>query len=143
MSFIKVLVHSVWATKYREPILTEEKREILFNHIRANAKLKAISLLAIGGFHDHVHCLISLSADQTISKSIQLLKGESSNWANKNNVFPSKLIWADDYFAASVSNQNFFQVRNYILNQEQHHARQSFEEEFKLFKHTHGFYDIP
>ncbi|HEY0654453.1 MAG TPA: IS200/IS605 family transposase [Chryseosolibacter sp.] len=139
MSFVRILVHVVWGTKYREPILVKDKREILFNHIRENAKSKSIHLLAIGGYEEHVHCLISLSSDQTIARTVQLLKGESSNWANKRKLFSVKLIWADDYFAASVSNRSVFQVRNYILHQERHHEKQLFDHEFNDFKGTHGF----
>lgn len=138
MSFVKILVHAVWGTKYREPIMSKPQRDILFNHIRENAKAKKIHLISLGGFDDHVHCLIALAKDQSIAKTIQLLKGESSNWANKRNLFSSKLIWAEDYFAASVNAESIHRVKNYILNQERHHTQKSFEEEFELFKKTHG-----
>jgi putative transposase len=100
---------------------------------------KKIRLISIGGFLDHVHCLISLSHDQTISKTVQLLKGESSNWANKREIFPDKLIWAEDYFAASVSESAINKVTHYIENQEAHHAETDFETELSRFKSHHGF----
>lgn len=139
MSFVKILVHAVWSTKYREPTLLREKREILFQHIRENAKSKGIHLRTIGGFSEHVHCLLSLGNDQTIARTLQLLKGESSNWANKKGIFPTKIIWAEDYFAASISIGAVTSVKNYIANQEAHHSKLSFNGEFENFKRAHGF----
>lgn len=133
------MIHAVWGTKHREPILTNDNRKILFDHIAENAKSKNIILFCIGGHLDHIHCLLALSKDQTIAKTIQLLKGESSNWANKRNIFPDKLIWAEDYFAASVSESSIHKVRNYIKNQEAHHSSVSFASEFEQFKRAHGF----
>lgn len=80
-----------------------------------------------------------MTKDETISRTIQLLKGESSNWANKKNLFPGKLIWADDYFAASISEGAMTKVKNYIANQEKHHSKISFDEEYGKFKLAHGF----
>jgi putative transposase len=139
MSYVKIVVHVVWGTKYREPVLVLPKRQIVFNHIVENATTKNIRLITIGGFLDHVHCLISLSHDQTLSKTVQLLKGESSNWANKREVFPEKLIWAEDYFAASVSESAIKKVIQYIENQEEHHMQTDFETELSKFKLYHGF----
>lgn len=139
MSFVKILVHAVWATKYREPILCKEKREILFNHILENAETKNIHIISLGGFTDHVHCLISMTKNETIAKTIQLLKGESSNWANKRNLFATKLIWAEDYFAASISEGAVTKVKNYIANQDEHHSKMTFDQEFESFKTAHGF----
>ncbi len=134
MSFVRILVHVVWSTKYREPVLSNEKRQLLFDHIYQNAKSKNIRLLSIGGFVDHVHCLISLNKDDSIARTIQLLKGESSNWANKRNIFPSRLMWAEDYFAVSVSVGAVNSIKNYIANQEAHHSNMSFDDEFESFK---------
>jgi REP element-mobilizing transposase RayT len=97
--------------KGREPLLIKEKRDALFDHIRKNARAKDIYIDSIGGYVDHVHCLISLGGDQNIAKVIQLLKGESSFWANKEGMINPKLAWASDYFAASVSESAVVKVR--------------------------------
>ena len=60
MSYIKIMVHVVWGTKNREPVLISEKRKLLFDHIRTNAKTKGIYIDTLGGYTDHVHCLVSL-----------------------------------------------------------------------------------
>ncbi len=78
MPFVKIWIHFVWSTKNREPLLTDEIRQKVFEHIRENARAKNIHLDFINGYIDHVHCLISLGTDQTIMKLMQLIKGESS-----------------------------------------------------------------
>ena len=139
MSFVKILVHVVWGTKYREPTLVKQKREVFFEHIRENAKEKKIHIVSLGGYTDHVHCLISMTKDESIAKIVQLLKGESSNWANKRNLFPTKLIWAEDYFAASISAGATTKVKAYIENQDRHHSKMTSGEEYNRFKLAHGF----
>lgn len=114
MSHIKILIHVVWNTKNRQPLLQREKREILFEHIKASAHEKGIQLDTLGGYADHVHCLINLAAVQSVAKVVQLLKGESSYWTNKNNLIFPKLEWAEDYYAVSVNQTGIEAVRHYI-----------------------------
>ena len=83
MPYIKVWIHFVWSTKHRIPFIkTREIRQTIFNHIRENAKEKGIYIDFINGYTDHVHCLVSLGIDQSMSKIMQLIKGESSFWIN-------------------------------------------------------------
>lgn len=139
MPFVKVWIHFVWATKNRAPFLTDEIRPQVFRHIRENARVKEIYLDFIGGYVDHVHCLISLGTDQTISKLMQLLKGESSCWINQNKLCRGKFAWQDEYFAVSVSESVLDRVREYIAGQEEHHRTKSFAEEFAGFMKRAGF----
>ena len=139
MPWVKVWIHFVWSTKNHEAYLTDEIRQKVFRHIRENAKLKGIYIDQINGYVDHVHCLISLGADQTIEKIMQLVKGESSFWINKNSLSKFKFAWQDEYFAASVSPSGIAAVRRYIANQEEHHRKTSFKEEFEGFILRAGF----
>ena len=139
MSYIKLMVHTVWGTKNREPILLDNKRDFLFSHIQSNGRLKGIFIDTIGGYTDHVHCLISLGADQNISKIMQLIKGESSFWANKEKLLLNKLYWAEDYFAASVSESSIDKVRLYINDQKEHHKKVTFTQEYEQFITSYGF----
>lgn len=94
MSFIKVWIHFVWSTKNRKPYLDSiEVREKVWKHITENAKEKGIYIDFINGHSDHCHCLISLGADQNIQKIMQLIKGESSFWINKNRLTKEKFEW--------------------------------------------------
>jgi putative transposase len=133
MSYTTIIVHVVWATKNREPLLTDDKRGTLFSHIRQNARAKDIYIDTIGGYTDHVHCLISLGAEQSIAKVVQLIKGESSFWSNKEELIKPKLVWAADYFAASVSYSSIQKARDYINRQLDHHKQVSFIDEYEKF----------
>jgi len=73
----RVWIHLVFSTKNREPFLDKSIRQKVFDHIKQNATEKGIWLECINGFSDHAHCLISLDKEQTISKVVQLIKGES------------------------------------------------------------------
>lgn len=139
MPFVKVWIHFVWSTKNRAPLLAAEIRPQVLQHIRDNAKEKDIYLDFIGGYVDHLHCLISLGTDQTIERIMQLIKGESSYWINKNRLCRTKFAWQDEYFAVSVSETLVESVRKYIANQEAHHRKKSFAEEFEGFMKRAGF----
>lgn len=139
MSWVRVWVHMVFSTKYRRPFLhNREIRSKVFRHIEENAKRKGIWLDCVNGFSDHAHCLISLGREQTISKTAQLIKGESSFWINKNRLLDRKFAWQDDYWAVSVSEINVQAVRNYIRNQERHHQRTAFRDEIKKLERSAG-----
>ena len=134
MPYIKVYIHFVWSTKNREPFLdSSELRKKVWDHIKENAKGKDIFIDTINGYQDHCHCLISLGSDQSMSKIMQLIKGESSFWINKNNLCKKKFEWQDEYFAISVSESVVDKVRAYIKNQEQHHQTICFQQEYDRF----------
>jgi len=80
-----------------------------------------------------------LGGDQTLQKIMQLIKGESSHWINKNELVKGKFEWQDEFFAVSVSESMIVKVRNYIRNQEKHHELQTFQEEYDGFIFKYGF----
>ena len=84
MSFIKIWIHAVWGTKNRQPVLKEPKLTQVCKHIIVNAKEKDIYIDAINGYDGHVHVLMLLKHDYSISKQMQLLKGQSAFWINRN-----------------------------------------------------------
>ena len=140
MPFVKVYIHFVWSTKNREPFLDSlELRKKLWQHIRDNAKEKGIFIDFVNGYTDHCHCLVSLGVDQTIQKVMQLIKGESSFWINKQELTEKKFEWQDEYFAVSVSESIIDRVREYIKNQEVHHKNKTFQQEYDLFISKYGF----
>jgi len=139
MSFVKIWVHIVFATKNRAPLLEKGIRDIVYKHIRSNCREKEIFLKSIGGYTDHLHCLISLGKEQTIAKVAQLIKGESAYWINEQKLSSEYFGWQDDYFAVSVSESQVLAVINYIDNQEMHHSKKSFGEEADEFVKKYGF----
>lgn len=139
MSWIRIWTHIVFSTKNHEPFLTSEIRKELFGHIQENAKAKNLKLEIINGYTDHVHCLLCLNKDLSLSKSVQLIKGESSHWFNKSGFLKSKFSWQDDYWAVGVSESHFNAVKTYIANQENHHKTESFANEIDAFMAKYGW----
>ena len=140
MPFVKVYIHFVWSTKNRYPFLdNKELRTKVWKHIQDNAQKKGIFVDFVNGYADHCHCLVSLGVDQTIQKVMQLIKGESSYWINKHGLTTEKFEWQDEYFAVSVSESMIDRVRNYIKNQEEHHKKKTFQEEYDELIIKYGF----
>jgi REP element-mobilizing transposase RayT len=139
MPFTKIWVHLIWSTKNREKLIDKELKQKLLQHIKENAKLKNIFIDTLNCVQDHIHLLISLGREQTISKIVMLIKGESSNWVNKNKLTKCKFEWQDEYIAVSVSESQVDRVREYIKNQEEHHQLKSFKEEYSLFLKKYHF----
>ena len=140
MAFIKMYIHLVFSTKNRIPyLLTPELRVKVWKHIKSYASEKGIFLEMVNGYSDHCHCLISLGSNQNIEKIVQLIKGESSHWINKNNLTKEKFAWQEEYFAVSISESMIETVRNYIKNQEKYHQKKSFSEEYSEFIEKYNF----
>src|SRR5690606_21753441 len=140
MPFVKVYIHFVWSTKNRYPFLNSKQLRLkVWNHIRENARGKNIFIDFVNGYSDHCHCLVSLGVDQTIQKLMQLIKGESSFWINKNGLTLEKFEWQDEYFAVSVSESMLNRVREYIKHQEEHPSKKTFQEEYDGLICKYGF----
>ena len=125
MPYVKVWIHLIWTTKNRYPYLKKSLRVRLIHHIRENAISKGICIDFINGAEDHIHILLRLKADQSISRIVKLIKGESSYWLNQNNFFNTKFEWQRDYYAISHHDKYIKRIREYIINQEKHHSVKS------------------
>ena len=139
MPYTKVMIHFICSTKNRIPIITSELKLLLLLHIKENSKTKEIFIDTLNCVDDHIHLLISLGTEQTISKIAMLIKGESSFWINKQKLIKQKFEWQDEYIALSVSESAIDKVRQYILNQEEHHKKKTFNQEYDEFLKLHGF----
>lgn len=139
MAYVRIWVHIVFGTKNHVPFLTRDVKDKVISHIIDNARKKEIYIDCINGSTDHMHCLISLGSEQNIAKVVNLIKGESSYWINKNKITSSKFEWADEYYAVSVSESQLMFVRKYIHTQEDHHKEKSFLEEHTEFIKKYKF----
>jgi len=139
MPYTRLVVHAVWSVKERKPLMTIAHKEAMCQHILEYAAGKNIQIITINGWRDHLHCLISLSSNQNMATVMNLLKGESSYWANRNLSWNEKFGWQDEYFAVSVSRSHEKRVIRYIENQENHHKYKSFQEEYDEFICKYGF----
>ncbi len=127
------MLHYVWSTKNRLPLINENLRTKLIEHIKEYAKENEIEIDTMNVVADHVHLLISISPVQVPSKVINLIKGESSNWINSNNLSKGKFSWQEGYGVFSVSYSNVKKVRKYIMDQIEHHRKVSYLEEVDNF----------
>ncbi|HEY6906973.1 MAG TPA: IS200/IS605 family transposase [Ignavibacteriaceae bacterium] len=139
MSWVRIWAHIVFTTKNRDKILSEAIRHQVFEHIKQNAKEKNIWIDTVNGYLEHIHCLVSLNREYSISKTSQLIKGESSRWINSTALMGGKFYWQDDYWAVGVSESHLDSVREYIKNQEAHHRVKSFSEEISEFMAKYGW----
>jgi REP element-mobilizing transposase RayT len=132
---MSILIHAVWATKNRFPFLTSsELRAKVWEHIKKNATLKNIHVDTINGYSNHGHCLIALNSNQQLSEIMRLIKGESSNWINKNKLCCATFRWQEHYYWSIIPESELEAVKHYIRNQEEHHKKVNFVEEVRLLE---------
>jgi REP element-mobilizing transposase RayT len=139
MSYTKIWIHLIFSTKNREYYIDSELKTKLIPHIKENAASKKIYIDSLNCTSDHIHILLSLGTEQAISNTARLIKGESSFWINKNKLCKYKFEWQEEYLAFSVSESIVNKVREYIKNQEEHHKKKTFDEEYQLFMKKYGF----
>jgi len=136
-SYTKIWLHLIWETNKREKSLIDrELRKELSNYYYAYSREKNIYMKINYVNAEHVHALIDLPTNKNIEEIFQLYKGSSSFWINQKVNF--KFSWGKGYAAFSVSESNIDKVVKYIINQEEHHRKKSFTEEYKDFILKHN-----
>ena len=131
MSHVRVIIHAVWSTKWRDRILSPDLRAQLFNHIKSYCASQGIRVITISGDADHIHVLFTLKSKQCIAENIRFMKGESSYWINSNNLLKNNFEWACGYYAVSVSPENVHRTLQYINKHETKHRTISLDSELK------------
>ena len=130
MSYVCSYAHCVFSTKDRRPFITPGFRDQLWPYLGGIARENDIKALSIGGVEDHVHLLLSLPATMPIAKAMQLIKGGSSKWVHETFSEQRLFAWQAKYGAFSVSVSQVDRIISYIENQETHHRKTTFQEEF-------------
>jgi len=137
-SFVCQYIHCVFSTKNREPWITPNIREDLYQFIREMANKNKFKIIAAGGIENHIHVLLSLPSDISLSKAVQLIKGGSSYWIYKTYPERNYFSWQDGYGAFSVGISQIEKTKDYIANQEEHHQTISYQDEFIQFLKKQG-----
>ncbi|MEJ7849067.1 MAG: IS200/IS605 family transposase [Pyrinomonadaceae bacterium] len=132
-SYVSQLIHCVFSTKQRRPIITPELQSRLFPYIGGIARENKMKLIAAGGMEDHVHLLISMPKTLNISKAMQLIKGGSSKWVHDTFSEHRTFEWQEGYGAFSIGIGEVERTVNYINTQEEHHREKDFKKEFISF----------
>ncbi len=141
-SLANVLIHAVWSTKERFLFLQDKTfREELHRYLGGISARLDCPPLIVGGVADHVHVLMRMSRTITIADWVKETKRASTVWvveqARRDPMF-SKFHWQSGYGAFSVSESKSDEVRAYIAKQEEHHAKITFQDEYRRFLKAHG-----
>ena len=128
-TYPNVLIHCIFSTKERRNSIPDDLREKLSMYFVGIGKGHDIPVLCAGGTANHAHLLIVLPATMNLAKAMQVLKANSSRWLGEHGF---DFAWQDGYGAFSVSPSLLNVVQAYIRNQEEHHRKRSFEEEFRV-----------
>ncbi|HKO44348.1 MAG TPA: IS200/IS605 family transposase [Pyrinomonadaceae bacterium] len=138
--YLSLLVHFVWSTKNREPWIELAMREDMYAYIGGIMRKKKATLLAAGGMFDHIHLYASLPSIISIADLVNAVKANSSRWVHESFRNLRTFAWQEGYGAFSVSKSDEQRVIRYVQDQERHHAKRTFEEEFISLLEKH---DMP
>lgn len=139
-SFSNILIHGIFSTKNRQPLIRPDFEQQLYIKIRGILSDELCCPHNItNGTSNHIHILFRLSTDKNIQDVFKRIKGNTSHWINENNFIIAKFSWQTGYAAFSVSESKIDTVRNYILNQKEHHKKVSFDEEIRTFLVRNGY----
>ena len=135
-SYISNRLHIVFSTKGRRDVIAPEAAPKLWAYIAGIGRNIGAQISHVGGTGNHVHLLLGLPATVNLAAAVQKIKGSSSKWMSDSGAKNFK--WQEGYAAFSVSASNLKTVGHYIETQEEHHAKHSFEDEFRSLLIKHG-----
>jgi len=137
-SLTNLLIHLVFSTKARQPLLRDEERGELHAYITGILKNHDSPLLEINSVRDHVHILFAQSKNHALAKIVEQVKASSSAWIKTKGEWYRGFAWQTGYGAFSVSGTQAEAVRQYIRNQPEHHREQDFQSEYRRFCEKNG-----
>ena len=129
-TYHQVYIQAVFAVKYREAIITSDCKSKILSVIGNLINETGCKTLIVNGTEDHVHCLLSLKPTISISELMKIVKGKSSKFINDHQLTKHKFEWQEGYGAFSYSKSHIDAVYKYIANQEEHHKKQNFKDEY-------------
>lgn len=132
-TYTQIHIHFVFAVKFRESNIHPSWKDELYKYITGIIQNNNHKLICINGMPDHVLILIGMRPTQSISDLLQDIKGSSSKWINEKKFLKKKFEWQEGYGAFSYSKSQVENVIAYILNQEQHHMKMTFRDEYIEF----------
>jgi REP element-mobilizing transposase RayT len=129
-TFSQIYIHVVFAVKGRQNLIGKSWKDELNRYISGIITSKKQKTIIVNGMPDHIHAFIGLKPSMAISDLVRDIKNNSSNFINKNRFVMGKFKWQEGYGSFFYSHSQIEQVYNYILNQEQHHHKKTFKEEY-------------
>jgi len=132
-TFTQIHLQLIFAVKYRAALINETWKNELYKYLAGIVQEQKHKLIIVNGIEDHLHMFIGFRPHQSLSELMQDIKGGSSKWINDNRLTKSKFAWQEGYGAFSYSHSHINNVVNYIKNQELHHKKITFIDEYIEF----------
>jgi len=132
-TYTQIHIQFVFVVKFRKALIDKSFKQELYKYMTGIVQSYGHKMLAINGVEDHVHVFIGMRPTQSISDLMQDVKGSSSKWINEKKFLKVKFEWQEGYGAFSYSKSHVQKIINYVNNQEKHHAKQTFRDEYIEF----------
>ena len=129
-TYTQLHIHTIFAVQYRRNLIVKEWKDKLYKYITGIIQKNGHKVLQINGVEDHVHILIGMNPNQSLSQLMKIVKKSSTDWINKQRLTKGKFKWQAGYGAFAHSKSQVPRVIKYIQNQEEHHKRKTFREEY-------------
>jgi REP element-mobilizing transposase RayT len=136
-TFTQIHIQVVFSVQNRECLISKTWKDELYKYITGIVQKNQHKLLSINGMPDHIHILIGLRPTQSISDLLQDIKSNSSKWINEKKLVKGKFSWQEGFAAFSYSKSELSRVINYIINQQKHHEKKTFTEEYLQLLKVH------
>jgi putative transposase len=130
-TYTQIYIHCVFAVKFRHAIISPDWDDRLRHYITAIVQNNGHKMIAINNMPDHLHLFVGLNPEQPISRLMQQVKGDSSEWINREKLTSGKFNWQTGYGAFSYARSQIETVARYIENQQEHHRKKTFLEEYR------------
>ncbi|CAC9972547.1 IS200/IS605 family transposase [Flavobacterium panici] len=137
-TFHQIYIQAVFAVKYREAQITNDCKSKILSVIGNLINETGCKTIIVNGTEDHVHCLLALKPTISVSDLMKAVKGKSSKYINDHLLTKCKFEWQEGYGVFSYSKSHIDAVYKYIENQEEHHKKQNFKEEYSSFLNKHN-----
>jgi len=137
-SLSSIFVHIIFSTKCRKPFIHSTMIHNLHKYMVGIAREHNAYVHEIGGVEDHVHLLVSLPRTISLCKLVEEIKKGSSRWMKTQGKDWSRFAWQNGYGAFSIGRSSYENLRRYIQNQQEHHKKISFQDEYRAFLRKYG-----
>ena len=132
-TYTQIHIQFIFAVKYRAALINPTWKERLHAYITGIYQRNQHKMIQVNSMPDHIHILAGMRPDQSVSSIVKLVKSESTKWINENNLSASSFSWQEGYGAFSYSKSHLPDVIRYIQQQEDHHRKKSFIQEYQSF----------
>ncbi len=129
-TFSQIYIQMVFAVNGRLSLITSDFKEELHKYITGIVRKQGQKLIRINGMPDHLHILIGLKPAMALANLVTDIKSDSSEWVNKKKLARAKFAWQEGYGAFSYGHSQLDTIVRYVMNQEKHHQRRSFRDEY-------------